>query len=264
MDEALNAKWSALANDFGQLGLAILDGPPVGIGPKGFGEKQPLGIMLMSRTLLNFKGVFTLIEADLVVEARVLVRCCYENAFWVAGIVTDGDDFIRRMLHEDMRGRQALGELVLSKKPVFEGDAGDRLKDHLRAIKKQNPDANGLNPKGVANDGPLADLYMVYSQLSADAVHPTITSLNRHTVRGNDPGERIIDVVPAVNEDEVLTTIDWACDAMLVVCVGVNQILGGTEAGQSLGAFADRHRALREETDRAKKNQERLGSWELR
>lgn len=248
MNDALSAKWSALANDLGQLGLDILDGPSVSIGPKGFGEQQPLAVMLMSRTLLNFKGVFTLVEAGLIVEARVLVRCCYENAFWVAGIATDGAKFIQRMLHEDMRGRQALGELLLSKKPTLEGDVEDKLRAQLRTIKKQKPNAHGLNPKGVAHDGPLADLYMVYSQLSADAVHPTMTSLNRHTVRGDDPTERIIDVVPALQEPEVLATIDWACNAMLVVCVGVNQILGGTAAGRKLETVADRHRALEDET----------------
>ncbi|MFI4973426.1 MAG: hypothetical protein ACHP84_02680 [Caulobacterales bacterium] len=127
-------------------------------------------------------------------------------------------------------------------------EAEDKLKAQLRAIKKQKPNAHGLNPKGVAHDGPLADLYMVYSQLSADAVHPTMTSLNRHTVRGDDPSERTIDVVPALQEPEVLATIDWACNAMLVVCVGVNQILGGTAAGRKLETVADRHRALEDET----------------
>ena len=41
-----------------------------------------LAIMLMSRTLSNFMGVLALIENGLVVEARILVRCCFENAFW--------------------------------------------------------------------------------------------------------------------------------------------------------------------------------------
>jgi Family of unknown function (DUF5677) len=44
--------------------------------------------MLMSRTLSNFRGVFTLIENGLVVEARILVRCCFENTFWMAGLLS--------------------------------------------------------------------------------------------------------------------------------------------------------------------------------
>lgn len=39
-------------------------------------------------------------------------------------------------------------------------------------------------------------------------------------------------------------TLDWACNALLGVCVGVNQILGNTPAGQGLRELGDRYHAL--------------------
>jgi hypothetical protein len=114
----------------------------------------------------------------------------------------------------------------------------------LRSINKKWPDAKSLNPKDVALSGLLRDGYLIYSQLSADAAHPTVTSLHRHVGHCEKDGEGLIDVVPAPKEEEVTMTWDWACNAMLGACVGVNEILGGTLAGQKLGQIADRYQVL--------------------
>ena len=62
------------------IALDILGGAPVTVTEKRFAEPKVIAIMLMSRTLSNFRGVFTLIENGLVVEARILVRCCFDGA----------------------------------------------------------------------------------------------------------------------------------------------------------------------------------------
>jgi hypothetical protein len=147
------------------------------------------------------------------------------------------------MLHDEARSRQARGELALSKGAQLLEHVKERLRAQLRFMKKKWPDAKSLNPKGVAQSGPLADGYIIYSQLSADAAHPSVTSLNRH-VGHSENGEAIIEVVPTRNEEEIKMTWDWACNAMLGVCVGVNQILGGTPGRQKLNSLSDRYYAL--------------------
>jgi len=243
MDDTLKAQWIKLADAIGQAGQDILAGAPVTITEKRFADPKVLAIMLMSRSLSNFRGVFVLIEQGLIVEARVLVRCCFENGFWVAGLHAEGDKFVRKMLHDEARSRQARGELALSKGAQLFEHVKNRLREQLRFIKKRWPDAKSLNPKGVAQSGPLADGYIIYTQLSADAAHPSVTSLNRH-VGHSESGEAIIEVVPTPNDGEITMTWDWACNAMLGVCVGVNQILSGTAAGQQLNSLADRYHAL--------------------
>jgi hypothetical protein len=42
-----------------------------------------------------------------------------------------------------------------------------------------------------------------------------------------------------------VSEFDLACNAMLGACVAVNEILGGTPAGQQLNALADRYAATR-------------------
>lgn len=211
---------------------------------KRFADPRVLAITLMSRTLSNFRGVFTLIDNGLVVEARILVRCCFENAFWIAGLHAQGDKFVRKMLRDEIRNRNVRGELALSKKTQLPEHVEKGLRERLRLNNKKWPDAKSLNPKDVALTGLLRDGYLIYSQLSADAAHPTMTSLHRHVSHCEKDSESLIDVVPAPKEEEVMKTRDWACNAMLGVCVGVNEILGGTLAGQKLGEIADRYQVL--------------------
>jgi len=244
MEDNHKLQWAELADTLGQTGLDILAGAPVTVTEKRIADPKVLAIMLMSRTLSNFRGVFTLIENGLVVEARILVRCCFENAFWIAGLHAQGDKFVRKMLQDEMRSRHVRGELALSKKPKLLEHVEKRLKEQLRAINKKWPDAKSLNPKDVAMSGLFRDWYLIYSQLSADAAHPTVTSLHRHVGHCEKNGESLIDVVPAPKEEEVTTTWNWACNAMLGACVGVNEMLGGTPAGQKLGQIADRYQAL--------------------
>ena len=68
--------------------------------------------------------------------------------------------------------------------------------------------------------------------------------MHRHVGHCEKDGEALIDVVPAPKEEEVTMTWDWACNAMLGACVGVNEILGNTLVGQKLGQIADRYQAL--------------------
>ena len=51
-------------------------------------------------------------------------------------------------------------------------------------------------------------------------------------------------MAPPPKEQELLQTLDWACNAMVGVCVGVNQIVEGTPTGQTLLGIADEYQAL--------------------
>lgn len=251
MNNELKLQWAELADDTGQAALDILGGAPVTITEKGFGDPKILAIMLLSRSLSHFRGVFHLIDIGLVVEARILVRCCFENAFWIAALIADGDKFANEMLQDEVRSRKALGELALSKKPELAEEVEERLRAQLRDFKKRWPNAQSLRPKSVAMAGLLGEGYIIYSQLSADASHPTLTSLNRHVGRSEQDGDRLIDVAPTPKDEEIVMTWDWACNAMMGACVAVNEMLGGTPAGQRLGALAERYHTLTQERRKA-------------
>jgi hypothetical protein len=122
-----------------------------------------------------------------------------------------------------------------------------RLREQLRTIKRNWPNAKSLNPKAVALSGLLSEGYHLYSQLSSDAGHPSLTSLKRYVSRPSEITAEVdfeINVVPTPTDEEIQTTWDWACNAMLGTCTGVNEILGGTPAGMRLKETADRYQSL--------------------
>jgi hypothetical protein len=91
-----------------------------------------------------------------------------------------------------------------------------------------------------------ANSYIYYSQLSADAGHPTFTSLNRYLISNERHEDRFrgIDFNPILEEHEMADTVSWACEAVISVCVGVNEMLGHTPASPDLVKLADEYAAL--------------------
>jgi hypothetical protein len=241
VDQEGQSRWLQLAESIGQLGYDILDeGPKLTVTPKGFLEPRVLAIALMSRALSNFKGVIILLTNSLIVEARILVRCCFEDAFWLLGLRAEGDEFARKMLYADARSKKTRGELIFNNINVeISEETEKRLRAQMRRLNKQFPKARPLDPSKVALEGIFRDGYLIYSQLSADAAHPTLESLHRHIGRVEGSDERIIEVVPPDRPAEVVQTWGWACHAMLATCVVVNEIFGGTPAGHKLLGIAE-------------------------
>jgi hypothetical protein len=166
-------------------------------------------------------------------------------------LLARGDAFVKDMRDDESKSRKARGEFILSEGFRLDEQVEKRLKAQLRTINKRSPQARFLSPKDVARAGPLAQGYIFYSQLSSDAAHPTMASLNRYVGRFEENGETVrgFDCDPPVKESEIAQTVDWACLAVIGACVGVNQILEGTPAGQELLKIADDWQALGHETE---------------
>lgn len=248
--KALSVKqWMELGDAIGQLGLDILRGSPITTTRKGFADPRILAEMLMARTLSNFKGVIFLLNNDLVLEARILARCCYENSFWIAALVQDGDKFAAKMRRDDVRSRRSRSKGMLTKyHSEFPDDIKETLRNQIRRMNREQLLPKSLNPQNIAQSGPLSRRYEVYSQLSADAGHPSLTSLlPRYATKAMENGQIVLgaDLFPSPKGEEILQTWGWACDAVLLACAGVNEILGGTPAGHRLEAVLNQYEALK-------------------
>jgi hypothetical protein len=101
-----------------------------------------------------------------------------------------------------------------------------------------------LYPKQVAALSDIWRSYVFYSQLSSDAAHPSVTALNRYVVPHTADEVGGIDVEPMVKDEEIEETLELLCQAVMCVCVGVNQMLGGTQGGSALNGLADEYVAL--------------------
>jgi hypothetical protein len=242
-------KWIEFASRLLNLCVEIQRTSDVLITEKEFAEPKILALALLARTYMNLKGVIAVAKEGLVVEARTLARSCFENLFFVPNLIEKGDEFVTAMYDHERRSIRSQGEFLLEDLDYldpFGAELANQLKARLRKIKDLRPKAKLLNVKEVAGGSAIKPAYVFYSQLSADAAHPTIRALKRHLIQTVENGERVLglDIHPVERGAEVADTVNIACNAVLGVCVAVNQILGGTAANELLNKLFVEYEAM--------------------
>ena len=242
-------KWIAFASKLLTLCVEIMRAPDVQITEKGFEEPKFLALAVLCRTYMNLKGVIAVAKEGLAVEARTLARSCIENSIFAAGLFEKGDEFVTLMRDHDLRSIRAEGEFVLADQDdldPFGAEMTKLVRSRLRQIKEQRPNARLLKVQDAASDSEIRRAYLLFMQLSADAAHPTIRALKRHLVQTVENGERVLglDIHPVERGAEVADTVNTACNAVLGVCVAVNQILGGTAANELLNKLFAEYEAM--------------------
>lgn len=179
-------------------------------------DPRVIGTLVLIRTLSNFQGVVKLAQSQMVVEARILTRCCFENLFTVVRLQDEGTKFVEQMNNDREAARKAQGERLLK----YAVDDDPELRAFLRGLGKSK--AKLLNPKNVAA-GPLEHGYAYYAQLSADAGHPGLDALDRYMKK---VGPNIqVHVDPVADDAEICDTMHLACVAMIGVAVHVSTML---------------------------------------
>jgi hypothetical protein len=235
--------WKAYTHQLLSAGGTIFANAEIPVTEEGAADIKILGLTLLARTLSHTRGVLTLVDANRVVEARTITRCCFENLFWVSGLIEEGKEFRQAMLHDEIKRRTARGKFLFESRIELTTNAEQRLRDWIKehsALAK----SDALNPKQVAALGPVANSYIFYAQLSSDSAHPSIDALNRYVVADRDNEIRALDLEPVVPDAELVDTLSLACMAVLGVLVGVNQLIGGTNGGKDLRALSDEYKAL--------------------
>jgi hypothetical protein len=209
-------------------------------------EPKLLALALLSRTLGNFKGAVILVEQGLLVEARVLTRCCFENQLVVVGLYAKGVEFAQKIKADDVAGRKARHKFIADNEDIFQRlsqetrDEMAKSQEWIAALK-----GSYLKFKEASAPGPFNEIYLAYSKCSSDAAHPTFTALMRHcTIEDRNLA---FDVVPPENEHEMDETLHLACISLMGVMGVVNEMCGNPEAGKRLPALNDRLLALQNE-----------------
>jgi hypothetical protein len=245
---SLVEEWIALSADVRHVGLRIFETADVPVTMKGFADEKVLALTLLARTVSNVKSTLLLLDAKRIVEARTIARSCLENFFWTVGLAEEGEAFVRKMRNDEMSHRRAQGQSIFSNDIQLEETVKQRLQAFMRDSGRQFGDAKTLSPKQVARiREDFQKTYIFYGHLSADA-HPSVMTLNRYVVPHTVDEIGGIDVDPVVNDPEIAETLEYLCMAATGVCVGVNQMLGGTDGGKALDAIATRYTDLSNRT----------------
>jgi len=209
-----------------------------GIG--GARDPKVIALSLLARSLGHFKAVFRLLEIGSIVEARTLTRCIFENLFMQGSLAERGDEFVQAMVDDQAKSRQSRGRWVLGwldeqeeQSPYEEG-----LRETVDKLRALYPKPRAINFGEITRDGSLKNAYLWYKQLSSDAAHPSLEALTRHITKEPD-GNFLVSVEPIAREKDILDTMEWACQALMGVVVGTNQIAGPVKAGEKLPALFD-------------------------
>ena len=213
-----------------------------------------LAAYLLARSISTARAIERLIGLSHAVEARMLTRSVFENAFYLSRLARDdGSVFAHQMQDDDAYHRRGLGKAIAA--AVGEG-VRPRLEKIVEEWLQENPNARGLKlagETGVISGLKLEEAYALYKQLSFDTVHPSITALERH--KGMVRAEEL-SLNPQIKDEEP-STASLASKALLYVCLSANTALGGTtwddrlimliKEHNDLAARFDRRRAVREQ-----------------
>lgn len=232
-----------LCEELGQIALQIAGEADVKITEHKLLDPKLLALALLSRTLGNFKGAVRLLEQGLLVEARVLTRCCFENQLVVGGLYAKGIEFAQQIKADDVAGRKARLKFVGDNEGIFQG-LSQETRDEMAKTQAYLGATKGslLKFKKVGEVGPFKEIYLAYSQYSGDAAHPTFTALMRHCPI--EDKKLSFDVVPLQNDQQLDETLHLACISLMGVAVVVNEMCGYTEAGKRLLDINARFHAL--------------------
>jgi len=236
-----------LCEELGQTVLNIAGQANIPITEHKLLDPKLLAVALLSRTLGNFRGAVRLIEQSLLVEARVLTRCCFENQLLIGGLYSKGHEFALEIKADDVAGRKNRLNFIAENGSIFGSLSQETRDEMVRAQASLQAAAKGsyLKYRQASAAGPFKEIYLAYSQYSGDAAHPTFTALMRHFSFENDSA--VFDVAPDPSEDQLDETLHFACVALIGAAVAVNEMCGPTDAGKRLPELNGRLKALQVE-----------------
>ena len=230
------------------VGIGIIAGAKVEIGDEWARNPKIVALTLLSRSLGNFKGAVAMVHQNLVVEARSLTRMACENLICVGALAAYGREFVNDLVLDEATSRKRKGKLLLEHAESEDlADVTHKLRGYLAELERKHPKTKGLNIRQAAESSAVRQAYVWYTMLSGDPTHVSATSLNRHLAReleGNTICLRV-DVAPEPRRDEMYDAVEILCCVLLGVCIGTNDILGGTAAGLMLRGLADELDALK-------------------
>jgi hypothetical protein len=118
--------------------------------PSSLTDPKLVALLLLPRTLSHVESVILLVKAERIQEARILVRSCFENAFYAAGLVSDGEKFLNEIIENDQKQRNSQGRLIYK-----EGLAvGDKFRQFMKENKGWEK-SKTVDVKSVASKGAI-------------------------------------------------------------------------------------------------------------
>lgn len=196
---------------------------------------------LYARALSFLKGAILLIRNDLHLDFRAHVRAVIEVAIYMVALDRD-PRLLGKMKDGNLKSFKSRARLRLNSKRKMPDEARKLLEEF---IAQGSTKLESVNVGEIAEDTAFQRLYHSYRDISADAAHVSISSLERHTPDSLEEGMFVLVVQPEFDDiDLYLTAVELGM-AMMAATLNLMKVKKKTqvfdeflELGKGLSAMS--------------------------
>ena len=202
------------------------------------GARSPksLGLALLCRSVSNFTGALILARESQAMECLTLVRSCFENVLLVAGLCERGAEFVKEMRSDNAANLKTFGKLLrLGPDVAAYTEYIEFIDTQVQRFLAEYAEKKASETQTRRGKQTFFSAYRCYRALSHDPAHVSLSALARHF----SPHHKL-NVVPPFKPGERVAALDWGCEALVGVCIGVDRLMGGTAQSEAIGAFKKR------------------------
>lgn len=240
-DDAANfAAWIEWLRDFVAAAVRFTEEDPIDVASDEERELVAIKAALYARALTLCEGALLLIENDRQLDFRVQARGVIEATMYLIALDSD-PAFVGKMKDDDYKSRQSRVGLLLSAKD-FNGSPDIRKE-------LENFVAQGLQGAKSIQMGKLLDgseferLYRTYRDISGDAAHVSITSLNRHYA-DHVEGLATLTLHPALEDGEMHVTFTELGISMTIATLMMMKVKAKTALWNEFSTLLQRYQSI--------------------
>jgi hypothetical protein len=191
------------------------------------------------RSLGNLQAAILILERGMVAEARIMIRCLFENAFCIAALAENPDEFIPMLRHDNLAAKRGQAK-------TLKNGSYSLTKDVQTAIENISNGEKGehLNWKKISELSSIKSSYLFYKHLSDDSSHYSASSLNRYLVTDKNTNTWSGYNFGPGTKEEVTLTANLCASAALSITVGYFQIAADSTQTYEINSLVDRYSSL--------------------
>lgn len=180
-------------------------------------DPKVIAVVSGLRTLGNLQGAIILFEKGMASEAKILIRCMYENAFCMGALRNHPAKFIEMFSSDNRASKHGIAKSI--DKYQLSDYQSAKLTQAINSVEK----GKYLNIKDVADLSGLKEAYLFYKHLSDDSMHHSATALSKHLV---SDGQNWSGFICGPAETEELTETSFYCvNASFAFTVAFTELL---------------------------------------
>lgn len=237
----VSADWIGWLRDYASTATRFTEEDTIAVATEEERELVAIKAALYARALTLFQGALLLIEHDRQLDFRVHSRGVVEVTMYLIALDRN-PAFVSKLKDDDYKSRQSRAELHLNA-TTFNGTADVRkmLEDF---VAQGTQGAKAIQVSKLLEGSEFDRLYRTYRDISGDAAHVSLSSLNRHYVERPADQSAVLIVHPALDEIEMTMTVTELGISMTIATLILMKLKEKTDLWDEFQILLQRYRAL--------------------